>query len=329
MNESIPSSFPPPVPSASAGEAWDKKMFADVMMAAINEQRAARRWKIFFRIAFLALALLFILSLFTWNMGSKASLTEPHTALIDLQGEISAGSTASAEAIIESLQNAFDDENTKGVILRINSPGGSPVQSAMIYDEIKRLRTENPDIPLHVVIEEICASGGYYVAAAADKIYVNQASMIGSIGVLMDSFGFTDAMKKVGVERRLLTAGAHKGMLDPFSPLDGKERTHIEGMLKEVHDQFINAVKEGRGERLKITPDTFSGLVYTGAAGVKMGLADDYGTVASVARDVIKEENVVDFSPRENFAERLARRFGASFGAGLMDAAVNKLVHLK
>jgi protease-4 len=334
MNESNSSSFPPPVPPsppatppAAAGGAWDKNLFADVMMAAINEQRAARRWKIFFRFAFLAVAFAVLIGLFDWP-GRKA-VTEPHTALIDLQGEIAVGTVASAESIIDSLQSAFDDENTRGVVLRINSPGGSPVQSAMIYDEIRRLREENPDIPLHVVIEEICASGGYYVAAAADKIYVNQSSIIGSIGVLMDGFGFTEAMKKLGIERRLLTAGQHKGLLDPFSPLDAKERAHIETMLKEVHDQFINAVKAGRGTRLKETPDTFSGLVYSGIAGVKIGLADDFGTVESVARDVIKEENIVDFSPRENFAERLARRFGASFGAGVMDAALSRLAHLK
>jgi protease-4 len=328
MNEPLSNGFPPP-PAAPSGDAWDKKIFADVMMAAINEQRAARRWKIFFRLAFLALALAFLVSIANWNLAGKGAVDAPHTALIDLHGEIAAGTTASAEAIIKSLQSAFDDENTKGVVLRINSPGGSPVQSAMIYDEIRRLREENPKIPMHVVIEEICASGGYYVAAAADKIYVNQSSMIGSIGVLLDSFGFTEAMKKVGVERRLLTAGEHKGLLDPFSPLDEKERSHIQTMLKEVHEQFITAVKQGRGERLKITPDTFSGLVYSGIAGVKMGLADDFGTVESVARDVIKEENIVDFSPQESVADRIARRFGASFGAGLMDAAISKLVQLR
>ncbi|MFM2400366.1 MAG: protease, partial [Pseudomonadota bacterium] len=282
--------LPPPAPQAVSNDAWDKRLFADVMMAAIKEQRAARRWKIFFRLAFLVLGAALLLSLLDWP--SRQAVNEPHTALIDLQGEIAVGTIASAEAVIEALQSAFDDANTKGVILRINSPGGSPVQSAMIYDEIRRLREENPDTPLHVVIEEICASGGYYVAAAADKIYVNQSSIIGSIGVLMDGFGFTEAMKKVGVERRLLTAGQHKGLLDPFSPLDATERTHIEGMLKEVHEQFITAVKQGRGERLKVTADTFSGLVYSGIAGVKNGLADDFGTVDSVARDVIKEENI-------------------------------------
>jgi protease IV len=323
----MPPPLPPPLPQAASTDAWDKRLFADVMMAAITEQRAARRWKTFFRFAFLVLGVALLLSVLDWP--SSKAVNEPHTALIDLQGEIAVGTIASAEAVIEALQSAFDDANTKGVILRINSPGGSPVQSAMIYDEIKRLREENPDTPLHVVIEEICASGGYYVAAAADKIYVNHSSIIGSIGVLMDGFGFTEAMKKVGVERRLLTAGQHKGLLDPFSPLDGKERTHIEGMLKEVHEQFITAVKQGRGDRLKVTDDTFSGLVYSGIAGVKNGLADDFGTVDSVARDVIKEENIVDFSPRENFAERLARRFGASFSAGVMDAALSRLAHIK
>jgi protease IV len=325
--------YPTPSPSASNPPAtdWDKKIIADVMLAAIKEQRSARRWKIFFRLAFLLLALLFLISITSISLpgSKKGALDEPHTALIDLRGEIAEGTTAAAEPLIESLQSAFEDKNTQGIILRINSPGGSPVQSALVYDEIRRLRKDNPNIPLHVVIEEICASGGYYVASAADKIYVNQSSMIGSIGVLLDSFGFTEAMKKVGVERRLLTAGEHKGLLDPFSPMKDKEREHIQTMLREVHEQFITAVKQGRGERLKITPDTFSGLVYSGVAGVKMGLADDFGSVESVARDVIKQENIVDFSPRENIADRLARRFGASFGAGAVEAAVNKLMHLR
>jgi len=239
-----------------------------------------------------------------------------HTALVDLQGVIAADKT-SADSVIDSLQSAFEDKKTKGVILRINSPGGSPVQAGQIHDEIKRLRGLHPDIPLYVVVDDICASGGYYVAAGADKIFVDKASIVGSIGVLMDGFGFTQAMQKLGVERRLLTAGENKGFLDPFSPADPRQEAYARQMLEEIHGQFINVVKEGRGKRLKETPGMFSGLVWSGERSIQLGLADGLGSVESVARDVIKAKDIVDFTQREGLAARLASRLGASMAAAL------------
>ena len=233
-----------------------------------------------------------------------------HTALVELQGVISP-TEASADKIISGLQAAFKDKDTKGVILRINSPGGSPVQAGYINDEIKRLRSQHPDIPLYAVVEDICASGGYYVAAAADKIYVDKASLVGSIGVLMDGFGFTNGMEKLGIERRLLTAGENKGFLDPFSPINATQKAYAETMLGEIHQQFISVVRQGRGKRLKETPETFSGLIWTGQKSIEIGLADALGSTDYVAREIIKAENIVDFTPQEGFAERFAKRFGA------------------
>jgi protease-4 len=215
------------------------------------------------------------------------------------------------------LQEAFKDKHTQGVILRINSPGGSPVQSGYINDEIHRLRAKYPNIPLYVVVEDLCASGGYYVAVAADRIFVNKASLVGSIGVLMDGFGFTGTMEKLGVERRLLTAGENKGFMDPFSPRNPRQEEFTRGMLAEIHQQFIAAVKEGRGKRLKETPEMFSGLIWTGAKSIELGLADDFGSVDYVAREVIKAEDVVDFTAHENFADRLAKKFGAGVASAL------------
>jgi len=230
----------------------------------------------------------------------------------------------SADKINAALQSAFEDENTAGVVLRINSPGGSPVQSGIIFDEMRRLKARHPDIPLYAVVEDLCASGGYYIAAGADRIYVNKASIVGSIGVLMNGFGFTGAMEKLGVERRLMTAGENKGLLDPFSPVNPDQKAHVETMLGEIHRQFIDVVKLGRGKRLQETPDMFSGLVWTGEQSIKLGLADELGTVDSVARDVIKAEKVVDYSIKENIAERFAKRLGAdaaaSFGRGLIES---------
>ena len=223
-----------------------------------------------------------------------------------------AADQASADSVIGSLQGAFEDKKTKGVILRINSPGGSPVQAGQIYDEIKRLRALHPKIPLYAVVDDICASGGYYVAAGADKIFVDKASIVGSIGVLMDGFGFTDTMEKLGVERRLLTAGENKGFLDPFSPVDPKQEAFAKQMLEEIHGQFIGVVREGRGKRLKETPEMFSGLVWSGEKSIQLGLADGLGTVESVARDVIKAEDIVDYTQQESLAERLAGRLGAT-----------------
>ncbi len=291
---------------------WERGVLEKLAMSSIQEQRRARHWGIFFKTLTFGYLFLILFLVMGWVGGSEAKLsTGKHTALVDMQGVIAPDSAAGADFIIPGLQDAFDDKNTQGVILRINSPGGSPVQSGQINDEIHRLRALHPDIPLYVVVDDICASGGYYVAVAADKIYVDKASLIGSVGVLMDGFGFTGVMEKLGVERRLLTAGANKGFLDPFSPVDEKQQEYAKQMLSEIHQQFIDVVRQGRGKRLKETEDTFSGLVWNGQRGVEMGLADGYGSIESVARDVIKAEKVVDFTMKESFGERLAKRFGA------------------
>lgn len=287
-------------------------------MSAIQEQRRARHWSIFFKtLTFAYLFILLFLALGWLGGKTEAPLGGKHTALVDLQGVIAPESQASADNVIASLQDAFKDKHTHGVILRINSPGGSPVQAGYINDEIRRLRAKHPNIPLYAVVEDMCASGGYYVAVAADKIFVNKASMVGSIGVLMDGFGFTGAMEKLGVERRLLTAGENKGLMDPFSPVNPRHQEFVKQMLAEVHQQFIDVVKQGRGKRLKEAPDTFSGLFWTGQKSIEMGLADDMGSVESVARDIIKVENIVDFTTREGLADRLAKRFGAGMASAI------------
>ena len=293
---------------------WERDVLENLVLGTLQEKRRARRWGIFFKLlafAWLAAALLMAGG---WLVREAKVATGRHTALVELSGVIAAGGEASAEDIVTSLRAAFDDDKTVGVVLRINSPGGSPVQAGIIHDEIRRLRTLHPNTPLYAVVEEVCASGGYYVAAAADRIYVDKASLVGSIGVLMEGFGFVGAMEKLGVERRLLTAGTNKGFLDSFSPLPEDQRRHAQQMLDEIHKQFIDVVRAGRGSRLKESPDLYSGLVWTGAHSVEMGLADGMGTVDSVARDVIKAEDVVDFSTRKNLAERLARRLGATAG---------------
>jgi protease-4 len=290
---------------------WERDVLEKLALSALQEQRRARHWGIFFKTMTLAFMFLLLFMFLGWIGKNDVDLVKgKHTALVDLQGVISSSSEASADNIISSLQDAFKDKNTKGVILRINSPGGSPVQAGEINDEIYRLRAKYPQIPLYVVVDDICASGGYYVAAAADKIYVDKASLIGSIGVLMDGFGFTGTMAKLGVERRLITAGVNKGFLDPYSPLNPEQKAYAKQMVEEIHQQFIAVVKKGRGNRLKETPDTFSGLVWNGQRGIEMGLADGYGTVDSVARDVIKASNIVDYTVKQNFADRLAKRFG-------------------
>jgi protease IV len=300
---------------------WERSAIEKLLLANVKEQRAKRRWGIFFRLCALVLAAAFLWALLTddpskaWSAKDGGS-SGKHTAVVSLDGTIEADSpTASAESVNAALRAAFADPQTAGVILRVNSPGGSPVQSQMIFDEMRRLRTKYAQTPLHAVVEEVCASGGYFVAAAADSIHVSKSSMIGSIGVLMDGFGFSGTMQKLGVERRLLTAGENKGFLDPFSPLQEKHKEHVTQMLGDIHEQFISAVKSGRGVRLKSDPKIFSGLLFTGANGIQLGLADALGTVDSVARDVIKAEDLVDYSPKDNVAERLARRFGAAAGS--------------
>lgn len=299
------------------GPGWERRVLEGLAGAALKEQRAARRWGIFFKVLTFAY-LTFILAVFVDWGGSGDSLVDgKHTALVELQGVIESRGDASADKINSALQNAFADKKTSGVILRVNSPGGSPVQSGIIYDEIRRLREKHPEIPLYVVVEDVCASGGYYVAAAADKIFVNKASVVGSIGVLMDGFGFTGTMDKLGVERRLLTAGDNKGFLDPFSPLDAAQRTHAQTLLNEIHQQFIGVVKQGRGKRLKDDPAMFSGLLWTGQKSIELGLADGMGTVDSVARDVIKAVDIVDYTQKDKLVERFAKRFGAGMSGKL------------
>jgi len=291
-------------------ENWERSVLEKLALSAVQEQRRSRHWSILFKtLGFLYLfVVLFMVS--DW-FGSDGVSIKAHTALVDLQGVISADD-ASADSVISSLQSAFEDKKTKGVILRINSPGGSPVQAGQIYDEIKRLRAKYPKIPLYAVVDDICASGGYYVAAGADKIFVDKASIVGSIGVLMDGFGFTETMNKLGVERRLLTAGENKGFLDPFSPVDPVQQVFAKQMLEEIHGQFIAVVREGRGKRLKETPEMFSGLVWSGEKSIQLGLADGFGSVESVARDVIKVEDIVDYTQREGLADRLVGRLGVT-----------------
>jgi protease-4 len=296
---------------------WERQLLEKVAFAALREQRAKRRWGIFFKLAGLSYLVAVLVMVVDWG-GSEQLADARHTAVIHLHGTIEAQGEASAQNINDALEEAFADKRTAGVILRVNSPGGSPVQAGIVHDEIRRLRTKHPQIPLYAVVEDVCASGGYYIAVAADKIFVDKASIVGSIGVLMDAFGFTGTMEKLGIERRLLTAGDNKGFLDPFSPQDAKQKAHAQVLLREIHEQFIDVVRRGRGDRLKDTPELFSGLMWTGSQSVGLGLADGFGTVGSVARDVIKADRIVEFTIRENIAERFARRFRADSTDGVV-----------
>ena len=291
---------------------WEREVLEKLAFQSLKEQKRHRFWSVFFKSLTFIWLFLMMFYMLNWIGGASGNSSEDHTALIDIQGEIGAQDQVNADSVVSSLQDAYDNKHTKGVILRINSPGGSPVQAGIINDEIKRQRKLHPNIPVYAVVEDICASGGYYIAVAADKIYVDKASIIGSIGVLMDGFGFTGAMEKFGVERRLMTAGENKAILDPFSPVNPIHKVLAQAMLDEVHQQFINVVREGRGNRLKETPETFSGLFWSGEAGIKMGLADELGSYEYVAREVIKQENIVDFTASEGLADRVARKFGAS-----------------
>ena len=331
MSDHLPSepnaaAQPPSPPGAARNTAtapgWEREALERIALAAIREQRAARRWKIFFRFAFLVVLLLLAWGLFGL-LGARVETGGRHTALVSLNGEISSDTSANAEDIDTALQNAFNDSGTVGVVLHIDSPGGSPVQAGIINDEIRRLRAKHPAIPLYVVVGDMCASGGYYVAAAADRIYVNKASIVGSIGVLMDGFGFTGLMSKLGIERRLRTSGANKGFFDPFSPDTPQMDTHAQQMLDEIHQQFIDAVRTGRGKRLHETPDLFSGLFWTGQKSVELGLADGFGDTSYVARDVIKAPDIVDYTVKQGLSDRLARRFGTSVGAAAVHALIS------
>ncbi|MDP2903876.1 MAG: signal peptide peptidase SppA [Methylovulum sp.] len=305
-------------PNDSSNTGWEREVIEKLAFAAISEQTKARRWGIFFKcLMFSYLVALLGLAVYPKIKTGINSASSFHTAVIDIVGVIAEDKDTNAADIIESLRNAVKDDNTKGIILHANSPGGSPVQSSYIYEEIKKIKKEHPKLPIYAVVSDICASGCYFIASASDKIFVNPSSLIGSIGVLMDGFGFVDIMQKLGVERRLLTAGAHKAMLDPFSPPKEDERRYMQTLLDQVHQQFISAVKAGRGSRLKETPDMFSGLVWTGEAGVKLGIADNFGNDDFVAKELIGAEKQVDFTQQEQLIDKIAGKLGASFGQAI------------
>ena len=297
---------------------WEREAIEKLLLADVRERRAARRWRIFRSLIWMALFAALI-----WFLVGGAQLTGatavPHTAVVTIKGEIADTGEASAEYVLPALRSALEDSGSQALVLLINSPGGSPVQAGIINDEIRRLRALHKK-PIYAVVEETCASAAYYIASAADKIYVDKASIVGSIGVLMDGFGFTGTMEKLGVERRLLTAGANKGFLDPFSPQSEDQKKYAQVMLDQIHQQFIAVVKQGRGERLKSDPDTFSGLFWTGEQSIQLGLADELGSLDYVAREVVKSEKVVDYTNKENIAERFAKRFGAAIGHGAVNA---------
>ena len=296
---------------------WEREVIEKLALAALKEQRRSRRWGIFFKL--LGFAYLTVLLLIALDWRAQDGFTAgKHTALVDIVGVIDPKGDASADRVTAALQGAFKDKNTQGVVLRINSPGGSPVQAGIIYDEIRRLRGVYPNVPMYAVVEDICASGGYYIAAAADKIYVDKASIVGSIGVILDGWGFTGTMEKLGVQRRVLVSGENKAFLDPFSPVDKKQKKHAQSMLDDIHKQFIDVVRKGRGKRLKESSDLFSGLLWTGARSIELGLSDGFGSVDFVAREVIKAEDIVDFTQKENLAERFAKRFGAAMAGALV-----------
>ncbi|WP_341916541.1 S49 family peptidase [Polaromonas sp. YR568] len=292
---------------------WERATLEKLAFASLNEQKATRRWKTFVRLSWLAFFVFLVW--FAMHRSTATSVSTPHTAVVELKGEIADGADASAEFINAALRAAFEDEGAKAVVLLINSPGGSPVQAGMMNDEIVRLKAKHKK-PVYAVVGETCASAAYYVAASADRIFVDKASIVGSIGVLMDGFGFTGLMDKLGVERRLMTAGENKGFLDPFSPQTDQQRVYAQAMLDQIHQQFITVVKNGRGQRLKETPEMFSGLFWTGQQAIELGLADQLGSLDYVAREIVKTEEIIDYTRRENVAERLAKKFGAAIGDG-------------
>jgi len=310
-----PQPVPPPAVIAAAPPASDT-LAEQFARAYLMDRRSERRWRVFFRLSWLLLVIAIVYGVVAARTKATAP-SGPHTALIEVRGEIAEGVEASAENLVSGIKSAFEDNGAQAIVLRINSPGGSPVQAGIVNDEIRRLKKLHHK-KVYAVVEETCASGAYYIAVAADEIYVDKASIVGSIGVLMDSFGATGLMDKLGVERRLLTAGENKGIGDPFSPLQPKQRAYIQAMLDQIHQQFIAVVREGRGKRLKETPEMFSGLFWNGEQALQLGLADHFGNLDYVAREVVKAEEVVDYTPKENVAERLAKRFGAAIGAGVV-----------
>jgi protease IV len=306
---------------------WQQQTIEKLALSGLKEQQTARRWSTFFKgLTFAYLFLLLILGLGIWGGKGAAG---PHTALIDISGVIEPGGEVNADAVITSLNDAYESSGTKGIILRFNSPGGSPVQAGIINDEITRQKKLHPKIPVYGVVEDICASGGYYIAVATDKIYVDKGSIVGSIGVLMDGYGFTETMKKVGVERRLLTAGENKAMLDPFSPVNERHKAFAQTMLNEIHEQFKTVVRNGRGARLKETPETFSGLFWSGEQSIKLGLADALGSADYVAREVIEQEEIVDYTYQETVVDRFAKRLGASMAKAIGIDAMTKGISIK
>ncbi|MDX1914438.1 MAG: S49 family peptidase [Methylophilus sp.] len=313
---------------SSSQNNWAEKTLEKIAQSGLAEQKTARRWSIFFKSLTFIYLFILLFAFLGWIGGGKVT-SGLHTAVININGVIEPGGEVNADSVIGSLNDAYDNKGTKGIILRINSPGGSPVQAGIINDEIKRQRKLHPDIPVYAVVEDICASGGYYIAAAADKIYVNKASIVGSIGVLMDGYGFTEVMKKVGVERRLMTAGENKAMLDPFSPVNPKHQVYAQAMLNEIHEQFKEVVRQGRGARLKETPETFSGLFWSGDQSIKIGLADALGSADYVAREVIKQKEMVDFTYQDTVVDRFAKRLGASMVKSVGLDTLTKGVQLK
>ncbi|MCF6283371.1 MAG: S49 family peptidase [Candidatus Polarisedimenticolaceae bacterium] len=293
-------------------EGWERELLNKVVMSSVTENRRTRRWGIFFK----SLTFIYLFTLLAVLVPDKISDVSSasdgtHTALIEINGVIAADAEASADNLITGLRNAFDDAGTKGVILRINSPGGSPVQAGYVNDEINRLKKLHPDIPVYAVVVDICASGGYYIAVAADKIYADKGSIVGSVGVLINSFGFVETLEHLGVERRLMTAGEHKAILDPFSPTSEYDKQHVQGMLDQLHQQFIKVVKDGRGERLADDDRLFSGLFWSGEEGVKLGLVDGLASSSYVAREIIGAENIINFTPKKEPWELFAEQLGA------------------
>ncbi len=295
---------------------WEQDLIQKMLLQGLKEQRRARRWSVFFKLFFVGylIAILFVASP---PEQLQKNYGQTHTALVDINGVIAAQEEASADNIVTGLRAAFKAKNSAGVLVRINSPGGSPVQSGYVYDEIVRLRKLYPEKPVYAVMQDICASGGYYIASAADVIYANKASLVGSIGVISPGFGFVDAMEKLGVERRLLTAGSHKGFMDPFSPRDPIVENHMQSILDNAHQQFKNSVRAGRGERLVDSPEIFSGLIWTGEQALENGLVDALGSTSYVAREIIGAENIVDYTVRLDYLTVLAEQFGVAVGKGL------------
>lgn len=293
---------------------WERKMLEKTLMATVQEQRRARRWGIFFKTLFFSY-LLFVT--FAWYEGKPKPVLKEHVALVDLMGNIGQGQEGDADQVVTSLRRAFDEQKAKAVILRINSPGGAPVQSAYIYDELRRLRALHPQKKVYAVVADVCASGAYYVAAGADQIYANPSSIVGSIGVLMPNFGFVEGMKKLGVEQRSLFSGKNKLFMDPFSQQNSDQVAFAQTLLNDIHQHFIKAVKDGRGNRLKANDQIFTGLFWTGSQALELGLIDGLGSAGFVAREVIGTEDIIDYTVSHNLLDRLASRFGASFSKQL------------